>query len=275
MTVLPKIKLKTIIADDEPLARDLLAAILSEMPEIELINKVAHGQAVIDAVLEQDIDLLFLDIQMPEMNGFEVVKAIQNDIMPMIVFTTAHASYAVDAFNMMAIDYVLKPLHEMRVRQSVERALHVRATYERTGLEQDKMCWLATLDDVISKVNMDIDGKRESHLTGTESSFLIREKEETLIIASDNIDWFEAAGDYVCVHVGAKTHIMRATLKSVHARLPKQKFLRIHRSTLVNISRLRALIPAPKGEAYLDLLDNTRLKVSRTYVESVKTALAF
>ncbi len=251
--------MRVVVVDDEPLALSLMTSLLDEIEDIEIVARCRNGREVIAAVQEHAPDILFLDIQMPEMNGFDVVAAIQDDIMPLVVFTTAYAEYAVDAFKVQALDYILKPLKESDLEKSVERARSALATKERS---QDKASLLMALQDISTRVPQEPKQR--------DSSLVLKDSDRIAVMKSEDIDWLEAAGDYVCVHSQGKTRITRTTLKSVEGRLDKEIFHRIHRSTIINMSRVKEIIPAQKGEAFAIMSDGKQLKVSRSYSADFK-----
>lgn len=233
--------IKVVIVDDEPLARDLLQAILSDIDDIEIVAICRYGREAVDAVMAFSPDVLFLDIEMPGMNGFDVINALQADILPKVIFTTAFSNYAVEAFKVNAINYILKPLHEDAVKDSLERVRQARPVDEKSTL-------LSVLD-----------GQRQS------KSLTLVAPEKVTIVDEDEIIWLEAAGDYVCVHLVSETRIIRRTLKAFVQDLPSKRFLRIHRSTIVNMAHVKEMVPEKKGEATLLMSDSHRLKVSRSY----------
>lgn len=240
--------LTAIIVDDEPLARSLLAAILEGLENVQVVAHCQNGFEAVEAVIKYKPDVMFLDIEMPEMNGFEVVKAIQADILPKIIFTTAYAEYAVDAFRVKALNYVLKPLDDDEIRESLER---VKLALLSEDTQPSKSIILSALEP---KVDVSQD-----------RSLIVKETDKITFLDKSEIDWVEAAGDYVCIHIGAKTHLIRTTLKSVEMQLPEDSFLRIHRSTIVNLDKVQEIIPAPKGEAIIVTKTKQHLKVSRSY----------
>lgn len=241
--------LKTIIVDDEPLARDLLEAILSEIDYIEIVLICANGRDAIDAVIKYSPDVLFLDIEMPELTGFDVINALQADILPKIIFTTAFSEYALDAFKVNALNYILKPVHETMVKESLDRVRESLAVGAKPAM-------LAALDTGPSQTSL----------------ALIEPSKITMADANDII-WLEAAGDYVCVHLPCDTKIIRRTLKAFMNDLPPQIFQRIHRSTIVNINHISEMTAGKKGEALLTMSDKNCLKVSRTYGQALRLRL--
>jgi len=241
--------LKIIIVDDEPLARDLLDAILSEIDDVEITAICANGREAIDAVIKHSPDVLFLDIEMPVLSGFDVINALQSDILPKIIFTTAFSHYAIEAFKVNALNYILKPVHEDMVKESLERVRMSLAT-------ETKPAMLTALNEIPSKTPL-----------------ALIEPNKITMTQADDIIWLEAAGDYVCVHRAHDTKIIRRTLKAFMDDLPQHVFQKIHRSTIVNINHISEMAKGKKGEAVLTMSDNYRLKVSRTYGQSLRLRL--
>jgi two-component system LytT family response regulator len=252
-----------IIVDDEDLSLNLLSAILSDIDGIELVAECNSGQAAVEAVMKYAPDVMFLDIQMPEMNGFDVIAAIQGDVLPLVIFTTAYAEYAVNAFKIQAVDYVLKPLNEDNIAESLARA---KALLKVKQVKRSKPEVLEILQDISEQVKSNMAGQKPATL-------IVKEMDRIALLDPDNIDWIEAAGDYVCIHTGGETRIIRTTLKAIEAELSGPNFQRIHRSTLVNMSKVREVITAPKGEAFIVLADQNQLKVSRTYGAALRARL--
>lgn len=249
--------LTAIIVDDEPLARNLLAAILEDIDEVDVVAQCQNGFEAIEAIIEHVPDMMFLDIEMPEMNGFSVINAIQSDILPKIIFTTAYAEYAVEAFRVQALNYVLKPLDDEKIRESVQRVKIALETKEQLPA---KSTILTALEP------------RESLSKGR--SLIVKDKDKIAFLNKDDIDWVEADGDYVCIHKETNTHLIRATLKSVEAELQEARFQRIHRSTIVNLDRVSEIISGQKGEAIIFMKAGQRLKVSRSYGTALRAKLS-
>lgn len=268
-------KLSVVIADDEPLARRLLRALLEEIPEIELIGECRNGREAISITQELTPDLLILDIQMPGTSGFDVVKELQSDLMPMIIFCTAYQRYALDAFDLHAVDYILKPVDSGRLYRAVQRAL-VRFHDDNFNGEH-KTPLVGAIEDIARKVAGRSDARNPEQSSdealAADRKIAIRDNDIIVLIDMDDIDWVDAAGDYMCVHVKGVTHIMRSTLKTLMSRLDPDKFKRIHRSTVVNLDRIEKVTPLHKGEYILDLVCDERLKVSRNYRQAIKNYL--
>lgn len=262
-------KLKTMIVDDEPLALDLLRSFLSESSDIEIVAECRNGREAVEAALSLHPELLFLDIQMPGMNGFDVIKTLQSDIMPMVVFVTAFDQYAVDAFDLHAVDYVLKPLDKERIGRSVERAIDRLKSDKEKGF---KSPLIGAIDAISEKLATDNNSVNvgESLPDGMKRKLLVRDSGVVKVIPFDDIDWVDAAGDYMCVHAAGETHIMRSTLRDLKAKLDDKLFVQIHRSTIVNVERVVSVSPLQKGGSLLHLSDGGSLKVSRNYRESIR-----
>lgn len=267
-------RLRTIIVDDEPLARRLMRSMLGDIDDIELVAECRNGREAVAAVQGLTPDLLLLDIKMPGMSGFDVVKELQADIMPMVIFCTAYQRYALDAFDLHAVDYLLKPVDEGRLHRAVARA---RQRSEPDELTQNKSPLIGAIDEIAHRVagrGQDNGGSTQAGTSVTESRKLaIKDHDSTVLVNVDDIDWVDAAGDYMCVHVGGDTHIMRSTLKHLMSRLDPEKFKRIHRSTVVNLDRIVKATPLQKGEFMLDLDCGEKLKVSRNYRQEIKLYL--
>lgn len=233
--------IKAVIIDDEPLARDLLEAILADIDTVEITAICANGNEAIEAVINHSPDVLFLDIEMPGLNGFDVIKALQSDILPKIIFTTAFSQYAIDAFKVNAINYILKPISEIAVKDSLTRL-------DSALSSEIKSTMLTVLEP-----------------STPDRALALIEPNVITMTNMDDIIWLEAAGDYVCVHLTGKTKIVRRTLKAFMADLPSDGFQKIHRSTIINLNHVSEMIAQKKGEAILVMSDDHRLKVSRTY----------
>lgn len=269
--------LKAIIVDDEPLAIKLLEKNLSEFDFVDVVATCKNGREVIEKNLELVPDLLFLDIQMPGLNGFDIVKAIQSETMPMIIFVTAYEQFAVDAFEVHAIDYLLKPVEPQRLLRALLRA---RTTKESgVSLAENK-------DNLIAAIEVIADRVRETQQDGTqpvasppvESSEVrkisIKDGDTVTVVEEADIDWIDAAGDYMCIHIDGVTHIMRSTMHDLLDRLDPNTFKRIHRSTVVNINRIQKVQRHTKGEFFLHLDCDHTLKASRHYKDVIKAFIS-
>ncbi len=258
--------LTIMLADDEPLARGYLEDLLKAMPDIEVLGSFKNGSEILKACRNNAPDVLILDIEMPVLTGFDVVKRLQADDMPSIIFATAYDNYAIDAFDLNAVDYLLKPFDSDRFAIAIER---VRTEFRSDPSLKGR---LISASRQIQKV---ADDAALAEADRADSGRLaVRDGRETELVTINEIDWVDAAGDYMCLHVGGKTHIMRSTMKELLAKLPEKDFVRIHRSTIVNIHRVTSVSSLSKGEFRLQLGIETTLKVSRNYRKSIASLLS-
>jgi two-component system LytT family response regulator len=261
-------KLRTIIVDDEPLALKLLRTVLSEIADVEIVAECSNGKQAVEAATELEPELIFLDIQMPGMNGFDVIKSLQTDIMPMVVFVTAYDQYAVDAFDLHAVDYVLKPLDSERIARSVDRAIdRLKNDVDRSF----KSPLIGAIEEISERASKEKPDDSVNNLPdGMKRKLLVRDSGVVKVIPFDDIDWVDAAGDYMCVHAVGETHVIRSTLRDLMTKLDDNLFVRIHRSTIVNVERVVSVTPLQKGGSLLHLTQGESLKVSRNYRDSIR-----
>ncbi len=263
-------KLKTIIVDDEPLALNYLRSMLADFDAVDIVAECRNGREAVLTASQINPELMFLDIQMPGMNGFEVIKALQSDVMPMVIFVTAFDQYALDAFDLHAVDYVLKPLDPERVARAVQRAVD---RLNHNQVESYKAPLIGAIGAIADRASAGASGQDLSHEPASESikgKLLVRDSGVVKVIPFDDIDWVDAAGDYMCVHALGETHIIRITLGELMEKLDDKLFVRIHRSTIVNVQRVVSITPLPKGGSLLELSAGETLKVSRNYRESIR-----
>ena len=246
-------KIRTLIVDDEPLGRERIRALLASDPDIEVTEECPDGRRAVAAIERSRPDLVFLDVQMPEMDGFAVLEAIAGDRMPVIIFVTAYDRYALQAFEVHALDYLLKSFDRERFAAALERAKE-EIRRSKTGVLNEKLAGL--LEDLQAKQ------KRLTRL-------VVKSGGRIVFLRVDEIDWVEAADNYARIHAGRESHLIRETLQSLEARLNPDKFLRIHRSTLVNLDRIRELQPLFHGDYLVKLTDGTELTLSRSYREKL------
>tara|TARA_R110002167_G_scaffold66801_6_gene188986 strand:- start:300 stop:1121 length:822 start_codon:yes stop_codon:yes gene_type:complete len=265
-------KLRTLIVDDEPLALKLLRVKLEKIESIEIVGECKNGREAIAATLDLAPDIIFLDIQMPGLNGFDVVKGLQSDILPLIVFTTAYEQYALDAFDVHAVDYILKPIDDERIIRAVQRA---QERLDGVDGQDNKPRILGAIDSINQTenpkqaVNKMLPGMLSSNVP-VEKKVVIKDRDEITILKQSEIEWIDAAGDYVCLHAQGQTHIKRSTLKELLAELDENIFKRVHRSTIVNLNFIDKVIPHTKGEFFLLLGEFEKIKVSRNYKDAIK-----
>jgi two-component system LytT family response regulator len=250
-------KMRTLIVDDMELARKRARRFLTDMPDVEIVGECADGASAIDAVRALAPDLLVLDVQMPEVDGFDVLAAIGADAVPAVVFLTAFDHFAVRAFEAHALDYLLKPFSAERLREAVERA-RARVESRRAGdLGESLRALLADRDPAPKYL------KRVGVKTGGKTVFL----------AIDDVDYVEAAGNYLSLHAGADSHLIREKIGVFEKRLDPERFVRIHRSTIVNVDRVKEMQPLFNGDQTLVLRSGAHLTVSRTYRERLVALL--
>ena len=259
-------KLQTIVVDDEQLARRLIVSILDDLDEVDVVAECANGREAVRAVSDHAPDLMFLDIKMPGWNGFDVIKKIQPEQLPLVVFCTAFERYALDAFEVHAVDYLVKPLDEERVQLAVRRAL---ARYREDRLSGgDKSPLLGAIEDITGSRAEPV-GRAEASASGPagseERKIAIRDRDAIKLVREETIAWVDAAGDYMCVHAEGETHIMRCTMKNLLEMLDERHFKRVHRSTIVNLNYIEQARLLPKGEYMLHLENGERIKVSRNF----------
>jgi two-component system LytT family response regulator len=246
--------IRVMVVDDEPLAREHLIALLADEPDMTVVAQAGGGSEAVRLIKAERPDLVFLDVQMPGLNGFDVLRALPSDCVPLVVFVTAYDQHAVNAFEVAAVDYLLKPVVEERFRIAVRRALD-RALAPQA---KDVLTQLSAIADRLpapaaERVPIAVDGR-------------------VLFIAPRDIDWVDADDDYLRLHVGKAVHVIRETMTNMEVRL-KAGFVRIRRSTLVNVERIREVQPWVKGDYVVILDDGTRLTSGRTYRERVKALL--
>lgn len=263
--------LTTLIVDDEALARRGLLHRLKDIGDIEVIGEARNGREALQLIRDKRPDLVFLDIQMPGLSGFDVVQQLDPDDMPVILFLTAYDEYALKAFEVNALDYILKPIETERLEQVLERA--------RTDLAKKRaLKYKRTLLKLISDISgeavssfSDIGDKDVRDLVKKEPTKLaIRDGGRTTWVEQQDIEWIDAAGDYMCVNVGGVTHIMRQTMKELESELDPGILQRIHRSTIINIHRVKEMESHINGEYFLTLDSGHRVKLSRTYKHKLR-----
>jgi two-component system, LytTR family, response regulator len=255
--------IRALIVDDESRARKGLRARLQDYPSIQIIGECSSGREAVESINKQIPDLVFLDIQMPEMNGFEVLKHIKPKNLPIIIFITAYDEYAVKAFEYHAFDYILKPIDDDRLRQTIQQ---VPGKVQRRNIHLYTEKLKAAMNDyekMFDRMEEPISYKQP--LKKYLSRFMIKSTNQITIVAADEIYWIESAGDLVCIHTNEKKHIFRKTLIALEAELDPRKFVRIHRSAIVNIEKVKHLHPVSHGDFDVYLENDIKLRLSRTY----------
>lgn len=242
-------KVRTLVVDDEPPARRRIKRFLAQTSDVEVIGECADGEEAVDAIRESSPDLLLLDVQMPRMDGFEVIREVGVGSVPAIIFVTAYDRFAVQAFEMHALDYLLKPFARLRLHDALERAKMQIAGAQATTFSRRLQELIKTLDG------------RASYL----ERISVRLGDSIIFIPVGEIDWIEAAGDRAVLHMGKKTHAVRESLGLLCGRLDPAKFVRAHRSAIVNVDKVKEMVPQFCGDQTLVLRDGTRLTLSRTH----------
>ena len=285
-------KISTLIVDDEPLARKGLSLRLAEFDNIKLVGECKNGIEAVTLIPQLRPDLVFLDIQMPGLNGFQVIHKLQelNQTIPIIVFVTAFDSYAIKAFDIHALDYILKPLDNQRLASAIAKVEHyialkneegqsqklVRLVADFTGEDcEDILRKLASGENISNHSFPDIlaikDGSEITRVNISEIQWIDAAGDYMIQVdGTADIHWVDAAGDYMCVHTSDQTHIMRRTMKELDQQLDPRKFVRVHRSAIVNINYVQKLISHISGEYHLILNNGSELKVSRSHRDKVK-----
>jgi two-component system LytT family response regulator len=249
--------IKTIIVDDVELARERIKILLDD-PEIEIVAECENGREAIETIRTLNPDLVFLDVQMPKINGFEVIETIGARKMPTVIFVTAYDEFALRAFEVNAIDYLLKPFDEERLTKALARAKR----------EIKKQTPSVEIEEKLRKLLIEVK---------TEPQYFrripVKSSRGTTLILTEEIDWIASAGHYLELHAGKDTHLIREKLSHLESRLDPQIFMRIHRSTIVNLDRIKSLHPLFNGDQLIILKDGQQLNLSRTYYEKLMTRL--
>lgn len=247
--------IRALIVDDEELARERVKRFLEGESDIAVIGECGDGLEAIEAICELDPDLVFLDIQLPELDGFGVLEHVGVDNLPAVIFVTAYDEYALRAFDFSALDYLLKPYNRERFSRALDRA--------RGGLKANN----SGANDLNQQLLTLLKHVKPEHKHL--ERLMVKEGGRVFFLRTDDIDWVGAEGNYVRLKVGKETHLMRETMNRLASRLDPDKFLRIHRSTLVHIERIKELHPMFGGDYSVILHDNTELTLSRTYRDKV------
>jgi two-component system LytT family response regulator len=241
-------RIRAVIVDDEPLARRKIRQMLGRDLEVEIVGDCANGREAITAVNAQNPDLVFLDVQMPEIDGFAVLESIAAARIPLVIFVTAYDQYALRAFEVSAVDYLVKPFDRRRFEKAMQRAKSRLATERGNDLNQQTLALLTELR------------ARSSHI----ERLVIKAGGRAFFLKTEEIDWIEAEGKYVRLHAGKESYLLREAIGSIEGQLDPKKFPRIHRSTIINIDRVRELQPWFHNEYRVILHDGTELMLSRS-----------
>jgi two-component system, LytTR family, response regulator len=260
-------KIRTVVVEDEPVSRDRLLALLGEEHDIEVVGSCADGREAAEAIVNRSPDLVFLDIQLPELNGLDLARGLDPERRPAVVFVTAHDAFALPAFEIHALDYLLKPFSAQRFRSALE--------YARQHLAQRRA---TTLGRQILDLLPDMQPATPSPPPQPPAStmldrLVVKSSGRIYFVRIADIDWCEAAGNYIRVHVGAQSHLIRETMNRLETQLDARQFVRIHRSTIVNVDRIQELRSSFNGEHVVLLRSGVRLTMSRGYKDGLQDRL--
>jgi two-component system LytT family response regulator len=251
-------RIRTVIADDEPLARRGIRAHLNLEKDIEIVSECRNGREAVAAIEADSPDLVFLDVQMPELDGFGVVEAVGVDRMPPVIFVTAYDRHALKAFEVNALDYLLKPFDTERFAKALSRA--------KTQIEHRQ------ISDLSRRLQTLIDDLKTNRKYA--ERLVIKSAGRIFFLSVDEIDWIEAADNYVRLHAGRDAHLLRETMSNLEKRLDPEQFIRVHRSRIVNTQRVKELRPLFRGEYDITLKDGTRLETGRGYRDRVQRLMS-
>jgi two-component system LytT family response regulator len=258
--------IRTIIVDDEPLGRSRIAALLEDEDDIEIVAQCGDGAEALRVIGELKPQLLFLDIQIPEMTGFELLRSLDHDDPPVVIFVTAHDEFAIQAFDVHALDYLLKPFDDERFHQALERA---RAHLH----DSDASALRRRLRDFVRQSNGDLGSVPTDRGRRLLTRIVVKDGDRILFLKVDDVDWIEAADYYAKIHVAGSTYMIRETLANLEDQLDPERFVRIHRSTIVNLDRVQEMQPWFHGAFVVILVDGTELRLSRSRREHLQTRL--
>ncbi len=264
-------KIRTIIVDDEALSRRGLEIRLLATEDFEIVSQCANAREAIAAITTHHPDLIFLDIQMPGMSGFDVLAHLPSESIPMVVFVTAYDQYAIRAFDARAVDYLLKPVDDSRFEAALNKVRERMSSLQAVDQRDQLFNLIAeitgsgelVLDELLTHGRKALEPKHAEILP-------VRQGREIVRVPIASIEWIDAAGDYMCIHAGGNTHILRGTMKDLEGYLDPKLFQRVHRSTIVNLRRVKSLRAHMNGEYFLTLDAGHELKLSRTYRDKVE-----
>jgi two-component system, LytTR family, response regulator len=249
-------RIRTLIVDDEPIARRRIRALLAGEADVEVIGEAANGTDAVKAIVAERPELVFLDVQMPGLDGFEVIRATADRHQPFVVFVTAHDEHAIRAFEVQAVDYLLKPVVETRFRDAVQRV--VRRIRDGVG------------GDLSRQMTQLLERVAPPPARAGAGRIAIKRDGRVNFVRVEDIDWVEADGDFVKLHAGREMHVVRETMADIALKLPAERFARIHRGVIVNADRVKEIQPWFKGDYVLILHDGTKLRSGRTYRQTVQ-----
>lgn len=270
--------IRSIIVDDEELARRGMELRLRAHADVEIVAQCSNGREALQSISQEQPDLVFLDVQMPGINGFQVVKRVPQESMPLIVFVTAFDRYALDAFETQALDYLLKPVDDARLTHALDRVRRELQQHSQIGRHEQMLKLLAQVDGADHIDHHDLVAQLRDMSAGSALRYAnilpIRTETQVIRLTVAHIDWIDAAGDYMCVHAQGQTYVLRETMKALETILNPAQFVRVHRSTIVNVERVQRLRPHMNGEYFLTLHGGQELKLSRSYRDRVEQMMA-
>src|SRR4051794_678597 len=253
-------KIRTVIVDDEELGRDRIQSLLETQPDVEIVAVCSDGPSAVEAIERAQPDLVFLDVQMPGMDGFEVVENLEPTNLPAIVFVTAHDGHAIRAFEIHALDFLLKPFDQTRFEKALERARGQLTRNQSQG---------PVIDSRIVSLLEELHEERKYP-----ERLIVKSSGRVFFVRTEDLDWVEASGNYVKVHTKSEAHLLRESMKNMEGKLDPKIFVRIHRSAIVNIDRIKELEPWFHGEYIVIMRDGTRLTASRVFSDRLSALIA-
>jgi two-component system LytT family response regulator len=248
---------RALIVDDEPIAREYLRSMLQHEPDLEIVGECRNGHEALTVLERGGVDLVFLDVQMPDLNGFDVLERLDRSRMPRVVFVTAYDEFAVRAFEVHALDYLLKPFDDQRLRETLSRVrshFSQEDRHEITNRFDQFLKQLATARRPLDRI-------------------AIKDGDATTVLRVGEVDWIESESNYVRLHVGDRSYLSRTTLSGLEEKLDPFRFIRIHRTAIVNVDRIRKLTPRGRGDLRITLTDGTQLSLSRRYRDRLERVL--
>jgi two-component system LytT family response regulator len=258
--------IRTIIVDDEPLGRSRIAALLEDEDDIEIVAQCSDGAEALHVIGELKPQLLFLDIQIPGLTGFELLRSLDHDNPPVVIFVTAHDEFAIQAFDVHALDYLLKPFDDERFYQALARARVRLHDHDASALRRG-------LRDFVRQSNGNSGPAPSDRGRRLLTRIVVKDGDRILFLKVDDVDWIEAADYYAKIHVAGSTYMIRETLANLEDQLDPERFVRIHRSTIVNLDRVQEMQPWFHGAFVVILVDGTELRLSRSRREHLQTRL--
>jgi two-component system LytT family response regulator len=255
--------IRTVIVDDEPLGRDCVRLALQMDPDIEVVAECGDGESALKAIADHRPDLIFLDVQMPNLNGFDVVDRVGAEHMPPVVFVSAFDAHAVRAFQVHALDYLLKPFDDQRFAAALA---HAKAQLGLKALEEMRERLSGLMGEMQEEPNGEVELETSPSIA---TRFVVRRDDKLTMLRADDVDWFEGASNYVNLHVKNHEYRLRVSIRTLMERLDPSLFVRIHKSTIVNVDRIREVQPWFSGDYVVILNDGRQLRVSRTFAPSL------